>query len=87
MSFLHCPDNVKVHFAGGEVMNQYIAVEYLGVSYSLYTCYPWVERMIFNNPKSPILPLRWQKEDSARLIPQYIQGGVFTQFKILDYSR
>ena len=77
MALLHCPDNVKVHFAAGEVMNQYIAAEALGISYFLYTCYPWVERMIFKNAKSPIMPLRWQKADSARLIPQYIQGGCY----------
>lgn len=70
---LHCPDNVKVHFAAGEVQNQFIAATTLGVRYSLYTCYPWVERMIFKSPKSPIMPLRWQKgEDTGRLIPQYI---------------
>ena len=70
---LHCPDNVKVHFAGGEVQNQYIAATTLGIRYSLFTCYPWVERMLFKTPKSPIMPLRWQKEDTGRLIPQYIQ--------------
>ncbi len=71
---LHCPDNVKVHFAGAEVQNQFIAAMTLGVRYSLYTCYPWVERMIFKTPKSPIMPLRFQKgPDTGRLIPQYIQ--------------
>lgn len=72
MRVLHCPNNVKVHFAGGEVQNQYIAAEALGVSYSLFTCYPWVERMIFDKAKSPIMPLKWQKEDTARLVPKHI---------------
>lgn len=72
MQELHCPDNVKVHFAGAEVQNQYIAAQKLGISYSLYTCYPWVERMIFEKAKSPIMPLRWQKVDTGRLIPQHI---------------
>lgn len=71
---LHLPDNVKVHFAAGEVQNQYIAAQYLGVSYSLYTCYPWVERMIFPKAKSPIMPQVWQKPDTARLIPKHIAG-------------
>lgn len=73
MQVLHCPDNVKVHFAGGEVQNQFIAAQALGVSYSLYTCYPWVERMIFEKAKSPIMPLRWQKGgNTGQLIPQNI---------------
>lgn len=69
---LHLPDNIKVHFAGGEVQNHFIAAECLGISYSLYTCYPWVERMIFENAKSPIMPLKWQKPDTARLVPRHI---------------
>lgn len=73
MEVLHLPDNVKVHFAAGEVQNQYIAAKALGVNYSLYTCYPWVERKIFPTAKSPIMPLRWQKEgDTGVKIPQYI---------------
>lgn len=72
---LHLPDNVKVHFAGGEVQNQFIAAQTLGVRYALFTCYPWVERMIFKHPKSPIMPLRWQKGgDTGKLIPEYIQA-------------
>lgn len=69
---LHCPDNIKVHFAAGEVQNQYIAAQSLGVVYSLYTCFPWVERKVFKNPNSPIMPLCWQKENSGTLIPQFI---------------
>ena len=69
---LHLPDNVKVHFAGGEVQNQYIAAQLLGVSYSLYTCYPWVERKLFPHPKSPIMAQVWQREDTARLVAQHI---------------
>lgn len=73
---LHCPDNVKVHFAAGEVQNQFIAAKTLGVRYSLFTCYPWVERMIFSSPKSPIMPLRSMKGgDTGKLIPEYIQAN------------
>lgn len=76
MPVLHCPDNVKVHFAGGEVQNQFIAASTLGVRYSLFTCYPWVERMLFTTPKSPIMPLRSQKGgDTGKLIPEYIQAN------------
>lgn len=69
---LHLPDNIKIHFAGAEVQNQYIAARTLGVSYSLYTCYPWVERKLFEKAKSPIMPLKWQKEDTAKLVPTFI---------------
>ena len=72
MKPLHLPDNVKVHFAGGEVQNQYIAAQLLGGKYSLFTCYPWVERKIFPNAKSPIMPLKWQRENSEQLVAQYI---------------
>lgn len=72
MKPLHLPNNVKVHFAGAEVQGLYLAPQQLGISYSLYTCYPWVERMVFGKGKSPIIPLRWQKEDSARLVPKHI---------------
>lgn len=72
MKPLHLPKNVKVHFAGAEVQSLYLAPQQLGVSYSLYTCYPWVERKVFGKAKSPIIPLRWQKEDSARLVPKHI---------------
>ena len=69
---IHLPKNVKVHFAGSEVQNQYIVAMLLGVSYTLFTAYPWVERKIFQTPKSPIMPLDWQRENSGVLIPQYL---------------
>lgn len=73
MAGLHLPNNIKVHFAAAEVQNQFIASSVLGVSYSLFTCFPWVERMIFDKPKSPILPLRWQKDgDTSKTVPQFI---------------
>jgi hypothetical protein len=65
-------DNIKVHFAGVETQNQYEAVKAMGVKYTLYTAYPFVERMIFDKPKSPIICCHdWQKENPY-LIPQYI---------------
>lgn len=76
MTKLHLPKNIKVHFAGCEVQNQFIGAMALGVMYGLYTCYPWVERKIFAKPKSPIMPLRWQKEDTERLIPKYISDNM-----------
>lgn len=78
MEVLHLPDNIKVHFAGAENQSDFLAVMTLGVSYALYTCYPWVERMVFEHAKSPILPLKWMKEsggDTALLIPQNIYNN------------
>lgn len=69
---LHLPDNIKVHWAGAEVMNQYIATKALGVNYYLYTAFPFVERMVFGKGKAPIMPLRWQKANPAHDIPRYI---------------
>lgn len=66
----HLPTNIKVHFAGGEVQNQYISAMLQGVQYCLYTCYPFVERTVFGKGTSPIMPLEFQKANPAHLIPQ-----------------
>lgn len=73
MEALHCPNNIKVHFAGCEVQNQYEAVRILGVQYGLYTCFPFVERMVFEKTKSPIMALPWQTL-KMKNIPFKIQG-------------
>ena len=72
MEALHCPNNIKVHFAGCEVQNQYEAVRILGVQYGLYTCFPFVERMVFEKTKSPIMALPWQKDNPFLKIPRHI---------------
>ena len=72
MEALTLPDNIKVHYAGAEVMNQYMAFNTLGVRYSLYTAFPFVERMIFDKYSSPLIPLDFQKKDPIDLIPKYI---------------
>jgi hypothetical protein len=65
-------DNIKVHFAACEVQNQFEAVKAMGVNYTLYTAYPFVERMLFERPKSPIMRCHdWQKENPY-MIPGYI---------------
>lgn len=71
MEELHCPNNIKVHFAGCEVQNQFLAVKELGVSYYLYTAFPFVERMVFGKGKSPIMPMRWMNNPSVE-IPKFI---------------
>lgn len=68
---LHCPGNIKVHWAGAEVQNQYLATDLLGVNYHLYTAFPFVERMVFDKGRAPIMPLRWM-ENPAHDIPQNI---------------
>lgn len=75
MAELHLPDNIKVHFAGCEVQNQYIAVEKLGVRYGLYTCFPFVERMVFGKGISPIMPLKWMN-NPAKDIPKNINQSM-----------
>lgn len=86
MEELHLPDNLKVHWAGGEVTNQYIAANALGVNYCLYTCFPFVERMVFKKGKSPIFTLKWMKEpalDIPKLLSSQMKhviqdSGLFT---------
>ena len=75
MAVLHLPDNIKVHFAGCEVQNQYIAVEKLGVRYGLYTCFPFVERMVFGKGISPIMPLKWMN-NPPKDIPKNINQSM-----------
>lgn len=72
MEELRLPDNIKVHFAGAEVQNQFVAVKELGVQYALYTAFPFVERKIFEKWKSPIMPLDWQKDNPFQKIPKFI---------------
>jgi hypothetical protein len=65
-------DNIKVHFAACETQNQFEAVKAMGIKYTLYTAYPFVERMVFDKPKSPIIRCHdWQKKNPC-LIPAYI---------------
>lgn len=61
MEALHLPDNIKVHFAGSEVQNQFLVAELLGVRYFLYTAYPFVERKVIKTAKSPIMPFKWMQ--------------------------
>lgn len=76
MEELRLPNNVKVHFAGCEVMNQFLALKELGVNYGLYTAYPFVERMVFGKGQAPIMPLKWQKENPYRDIPKFIMDNM-----------
>lgn len=71
MAVLHLPDNIKVHFAGCEVQNQFIAVESLGIRYGLYTAFPFVEKMVFGKTSAPIMPQKWMS-NPAKDIPTYI---------------
>lgn len=86
MEALHLPNNIKVHYAGAEVMNQFIACRELGINYALYTAFPFVERMVFGKGKAPIMPLKWMQKpeidipkiicDSSRHVIQ--DSGLFT---------
>jgi hypothetical protein len=62
--------NLKVHFAGCEVMNQFYAVEKLGINYSLYTAFPFLERTVLNSKKSPLMPCHLKGNDYE--IPKYV---------------
>lgn len=74
MEALHLPDNIKVHYAGAEVMNQFLACRELGVNYALYTAFPFVERMVFDKSKSPVMPLKWMTNPDIE-IPTLIAGS------------
>lgn len=48
MEELHCPNNIKVHYAGAEQLNFISAAHQMGISYSLYTAYPSVSKIVFS---------------------------------------
>lgn len=58
MEVLHCPDNIKVHFACAENAKGFERVNAMGVRYSLYTAYPYVSKMVFKGKKANELPQR-----------------------------
>lgn len=62
--------NLKVHFAGSEVMNQFIPIHLMGVNYALYTAFPFIERMLIEKHKSPLMPCFLDPFD----IPKYIDS-------------
>lgn len=67
MAVLHLPDNIKIHWAGGEVILQYLIPNTLGVRYCLYTAFPFVERMVFDKHLSPLIPFKWMKKPAIEL--------------------
>jgi len=62
--------NLKVHFAGAEVMTQFYALQYLNIKYNLYTAFPFLERSVLKTKKSPIIPCHLKGFDYE--IPNYI---------------
>ena len=75
MEALHLPNNIKVHYAACEVMNQFVALEALGVSYGLFTCFPFVEKKVFGKTLSPIMPLRGMNNPATE-IPRYVHDNM-----------
>lgn len=65
-------ENIKVHFAGCEVMNQFYAVEKLGINYGLYTAFPFLERTVLKSKKSPLMPCHLKGLEYE--IPKYISS-------------
>lgn len=62
--------NIKVHFAGAEVMTQFYALQYLNIKYNLYTAFPFLERSVLKTKTSPIIPCHLKGFDYK--IPNYI---------------
>ena len=62
--------NIKVHFAGAEVMTQFYALEALEIKYNLYTAFPFLERTVLKTKKSPIIPCHLKDNEGG--IPNYI---------------
>lgn len=62
--------NIKVHFAAVEQMNQCNSVQALGGKYSLYTAYPFIERMMYDKPSHPIVAAQFS--NNVFEIPQHV---------------
>lgn len=62
--------NIKVHFAACENVNQFNALHGLGSNYSLYTAYPFLERVIYSKAKHPLITCQFGKDLKA--IPKHI---------------
>lgn len=62
--------NIKVHFAGTEVLTHCYAINALNINYSLYTAFPFLERKILKTKKSPLIPCHLKGNEFE--IPKYI---------------
>ena len=62
--------NIKVHFAGAEDLHMYYACEFMGVKYSLYTAFRFLERSVLKTKKSPLMPAHLKGCEHE--IPKYI---------------
>lgn len=62
--------NIKIHFAATENVNQFNALYGLGSKYSLYTVYPFLERILFKKAKHPLIPCQFKGNEFE--IPKFI---------------
>lgn len=62
--------NIKVHFAACENVNQFNALHGLGSNYTLYTAYPFLERVLFSKPKHPLITCQFRED--IKEIPKHI---------------
>lgn len=66
MSYLHLPDNIKVHFASMESTNHIRIVGEMGVQYALYSSFPYVFKKLFGKNGT---------SDKDRTIPIMLEGN------------
>lgn len=62
--------NIKVHFAATENVNQFNAIKGFGYKFNLYTAYPFLERLIYEKAKHPLIACQYKEKPNS--IPQYI---------------
>lgn len=68
MSYLHLPDNIKVHFASMENMRHIELMNATGVQYALYTAFPFVFKKLFSKSKTTT--------HKDRAIPVTLEGNM-----------
>lgn len=61
-------DNIKVHWAGAEVLNQFVFLPALGIQYYLYSAFPFIDHRLFGKGKAPIMPLQSMKILSGKAL-------------------
>lgn len=68
MSYLHLPDNIKVHFASMESTNHIRIIGEMGVQYALYSAFPYVFKKLFGK--------KGGTTEKDRTIPIMLEGNM-----------
>lgn len=75
MEKLHLPSNIKVHYAAQEKPNYAVAAKTMGLSYGLYTAFPFVAKRLFGKSVWPIIKMKHMTDIDVD-VPTYINANM-----------